>query len=365
VSKDFAKGGVFQKVYNDKTTGEKKRTATWYVKFYVPGRIKPVEVSSGTTDYDDAVILLRQKIAASASRSYTYTEDPDKVTVNQLLDLVTDDYRDNRRTTTDDTEKRIDKHLRPFFGHKKAREIGTKLLAEYRRRRTNAEGKNACATINKELTWVRRGFRLGARHEPKLVHNVPYFPMPDPDNVREGIVSHDKYRLFRDSLPPHARLSFVISYHTDARKGEIGKIRREMIDWTTARIELRKKTTKNKTARYLPMYGDMGPEIEMALSAANPACPFLIQHEGKPIFDFEKSWKTAARVAGCPESLYHDLRRTALTNMIEAGFSEKEAMEVSGHKTRNVFDRYHIHDRGWVLRKRSHGSERPQDAQRL
>jgi hypothetical protein len=28
--------------------------------------------------------------------------------------------------------------------------------------------------------------------------------------------------------------------------------------------------------------------------------------------------------------------------MIETGFSEKEATEISGHKTREVFDRYHI-----------------------
>lgn len=240
-------------------------------------------------------------MAAATKETYTYTEDPDRVTVNQLLDLVVEDYRDNKRGSTDDTQKRIDKHLRPFFGQKRASDIGTKLLKEYRRKRDTTG--DAEATINKELTWLRRAFKLGVRHEPRLVSNVPYFPITDPENIREGIIPHEKYREVRNSLPPYARLSFVISYHTGARKGEIRKIRREMIDWNTSRIELQKKTTKNRTARYLPLYGDMGPEIEMALSAADPACPFLIQREGKQVFDFEKSWKTACKAAGITEAI--------------------------------------------------------------
>jgi integrase len=333
----IAAGSIFRKKYKDRA-GRSRQSETWFLKFYLNG--KPVESSTGTRDYDEALRMLREKIAAASPKSYTYTEDVNNVLVNQLLDLVVEDYRENKRATTNDTEKRIDKHLRPFFGQKRARDVGTKLLKEYRRRRDGSG--DAEATINKELTWLRRAFKLGARHEPKLVLNVPYFPIIDPDNVREGVLPHEKYREVRNSLPPYARLSFVISYHTGARKGEIRKIRVEMIDWNTSRIELQRKTTKNKTARYLPIYGDMRAEIEMALSAADPACPFLIQHEGKQVFDFEKSWKTACKAAGIPQALYHDLRRTALTNMIEAGFSEKEAMSVSGHKTRSVFDRYHI-----------------------
>lgn len=329
-------GRVFQKSYKDRH-GNPRKTRDWWIKYYSNGR--PVEVCAETDNYDEALSKLRERMA-KAARIRQHSVDPAFVKVDQLLDLLIEDYEFKKRASIIDTKARIEKNIRPFFESKRAIDVTTTMLKRYVKSR-----KAEDATINREMALIRRAFRLGFQHDPQLVERVPYFPMLEVDNARQGIVSYEQYRALYYALKdrPYARTALVIAYHTGARKGEIRKIRLEFVDLKNERIELVRKTTKNKTGRYLPIYGDMAAELEMAMAAARKdESAYLIQENGRPVFDFEKAWKTACKSAGVPAALFHDLRRTAATNMIEAGMSEKEAMEITGHKTRSIFERYNI-----------------------
>jgi integrase len=117
------------------------------------------------------------------------------------------------------------------------------------------------------------------------------------------------------------------------------------VDFANDQILLNPGTTKNKKGRALPIYGDMRELLRMEKEIRDsrfPRCSYVFHHEGHVIVDYRKAWASACRRADVPGLLFHDLRRSAIRNMRLAGIPDKVAMEISGHRSRSVFDRYSI-----------------------
>ena len=139
-------------------------------------------------------------------------------------------------------------------------------------------------------------------------------------------------------------------YLTGWRRSEVLTLRWSNVDRGRQVITLDPGTTKNNGGRTLPY--DLLPELvevidtawteHKRLRQADTICPYVFSRNGKEIRDFRVAWAAACGTAKCPHKILHDLRRTAVRNLIRAGVPEKAAMGVTGHKTRSVFDRYNI-----------------------
>ena len=70
---------------------------------------------------------------------------------------------------------------------------------------------------------------------------------------------------------------------------------------------------------------------------------FVSPRTGQPWVDVRKQFRAALKGAEVEEhTLFHDLRRSFITNARRWGIDESIVMTMSGHKTRSAFERYNI-----------------------
>jgi integrase len=141
----------------------------------------------------------------------------------------------------------------------------------------------------------------------------------------------------------------TFAYMAGWRRSEVLTLTWRQIDFDAALIRLEIGTTNNKDARPFPFTNDLRALLEAQWTEHTmcyPDCPCVFHRDGKRIVTVSKAWRRACQAAGVAGRIPHDFRRTAVRNLVRAGVLERVVMMLTGHKTRSVFDRYHIVSEG-------------------
>jgi integrase len=315
-----------------------QRGRIWWIKYYRNG--KSFRESSKSHSASDAKRLLRRREGEIATGEFLAAE---RVCFEELAEDFLNDYRANNRKSLIWAKRRLEQHLTPFFGGLRAVDIMTDQVRAYTDKRQQQGASNG--SINRELAVLKRMLNLAAAMTPPKVVRVPYIPMLKESNVRKGFFEHDEYLALRQELPIHVKGVLMFGYYTGARAGEILGLQWGQVDLQTCTVHLEPGSTKNDQPRTIPLTRELQAALKVQKAMHDrsfPECNYVFSRAGRRIGSFYVAWRSACKRAGIMGKLFHDLRRTAVRNMVRAGVPERVAMAISGHKTRSVFDRYNI-----------------------
>jgi integrase len=318
---------------------KRQRSPYWWIQYHRNG--KTYRESTGTTKEPKARRILQRRLYEAASEFFIAPQTA-RIKVSELAADFLRDQKICERKAAADAKTRWELHLKPFFGHLRALQVGTELISRYIAKRQEEGAANA--TINREMASLKRMFNLGAQASPPKVHRVPKFQKLIERNVRTGFVEDSHYGKLADACSAVGvwmRALFETAYNYGWRIGELQNLKVRKIDLLSGTIRLNNGETKNDDGRLVVMTASVRQLLTECLAGKGPE-DNVFTRAGKPVRDFRGAWIKACEQAGMPGLLFHDLRRTAVRNMVRSGIPEVVAMRISGHKTRAVFDRYNI-----------------------
>jgi integrase len=120
------------------------------------------------------------------------------------------------------------------------------------------------------------------------------------------------------------------------RKGELLTLIWKDVNFTSSEIQIRAFNTKTGSQRNVGMTSRVVKELSKLWELSPQNLDGLVFG----LKGFKKSFATVTRISQLKDFRFHDLRHTAITRMIQAGFSPIEIMKISGHTQMTTFARY-------------------------
>ncbi len=316
-----------------------KRGPIWWIAYSVAG--KEFRETTRSTEEDFARQLLtarveqRQRTEAAAILKPRTNPKFKKLAAAYLLDCTLRGLRSLSGI------KKSAKRLCEFFAWIKPEEINHSGIRGYQKLRLEQGASGG--TVNRETGTLSGMLNLAWLNE--IIERRPKFPPCLKEATpRQGFFEHPHYLSIRGHLVDWAQDVLDFAYYTGWRRTEI-----IWLTWTEVfedEIRLSPERSKNNEGRPRPIWGAIALVMERRRRARRMDCPYVFHRDGTKIATatWQRHWSKARKAAGLPNALLHDCRRTAVRNLIRAGVPERIAMQMTGHKTRAVFDRYNIVD---------------------
>jgi integrase len=162
------------------------------------------------------------------------------------------------------------------------------------------------------------------------------------------------------------RALIAVAYTYGFRKSELLNLRIRQVDLLNRWISLEVCSTKNGDARRVKMTTEVF-ELMRGCCHDKKLDDFVFTRaDGRRVIEPRKNWYTLCVASGFGRLIpvtadkrsykryvglnLHDFRRTAVRNLVRAGVPERVCMDISGHRTRSVFDRYNITSEADLIR---------------
>jgi integrase len=335
----------------------KTQRLKYWIAYRVGGKLRRESVAAmeglkGNSIEDARAALSKRTVQKRENRVMDMLPES-KMTFNQLAEW----YLDLEKVKALSSFWLVELTLKKFnavFGDTIVGDIKLADLQNYQARRLAAD--KAPATVDHEIRKTKTMI-IAAFDNDKVSGTVlKVFKKCKPtlkkgSDVRDRILSRDEYDKIMDNLSRHARPVFAMGYWAGMRRGEIMGLTWDKVDLKGRVIELEAADTKDDEPRTIPICKPLYEILKDIPRAIHDNHVFL--YRGKPMRDIRRSLTKACEDAGVVYGrfeksgfIFHDLRHTFNTNMRKAGVAESVIMSITGHSTREMFDRYNTVDLG-------------------